>query len=370
MPPCRTSWHFDLAGAWDDLDDPDAAARDGGRTRDPGVTPAEQLLRARIACATRSARSPRPLGPFGSPPPSGTSTRPCPVSTAGPTGGVTHGSDLHRPRRPGDARRCASCSPSRPPTGAEFDTVRRLHDDLTTTLAEATRLVWTGALGRTARRARTRRDPGRPRDAQGRSRCIPRLAVPSDLQSPAQRWSGRPTELTADLTAHEAWKVLTAETFLARSCLDQLGTADDHPDTGRRAQPCGRSRPRPSPRPPRTWPAAGGPPRRTRSRRGRGSSPELRSPSSDEIAQTGTGPERADHPTRDRGPPAPRGAARQRGQRCRASAGQPRPAHRHRKAPRPRTLRHDDHARHDGRHLGGVAGNSRPIAPACAIPKC
>jgi hypothetical protein len=40
---------FDLAGAWDDLDDPMRLPEVVPADPDPGVTPAEQLLRARIA---------------------------------------------------------------------------------------------------------------------------------------------------------------------------------------------------------------------------------------------------------------------------------------------------------------------------------
>jgi hypothetical protein len=108
------------------------------------------------------------------------------------------------------------------PTGVELDTVRRLHDDLTTTLAEATRFIWTSALGQ-PRHERERAGIPAARELLTQLESYPRLALgSSDLQSPSERWSGRPSELTAELTAVQAWKVLAAETFLARSCLDQL----------------------------------------------------------------------------------------------------------------------------------------------------
>lgn len=108
------------------------------------------------------------------------------------------------------------------PTGVELDTVRRLHDDLTTTLAEATRFIWTSALGG-PRAERERAGIPASRELLSLLESFPRLALGSSvLQSPSQRWSGRPSELTADLTAVQAWKVLAAEAFLARSCLDQL----------------------------------------------------------------------------------------------------------------------------------------------------
>lgn len=40
---------FDLAGAWDDLDDPTRPPEVVPADPDPGIPPAEQLLRARIA---------------------------------------------------------------------------------------------------------------------------------------------------------------------------------------------------------------------------------------------------------------------------------------------------------------------------------
>lgn len=108
------------------------------------------------------------------------------------------------------------------PTGVELDDARRLHDDLTTTLAEATRFVWTSALGE-PRAERERAGIPAARELLTQLESYPRLGAPAaEPQSPSQRWSGRPSELTADLTAVQAWKVLAAETFLARSCLDQL----------------------------------------------------------------------------------------------------------------------------------------------------
>jgi hypothetical protein len=108
------------------------------------------------------------------------------------------------------------------PTGVELDTVGRLHDDLTTTLAEATRFIWTSALGE-PRHERERAAIPAARELLTQLESYPRVGVPAaEPQSPSQRWSGRPSELTADLSAVQLWKVLAAETFLARSCLDQL----------------------------------------------------------------------------------------------------------------------------------------------------
>ncbi len=109
------------------------------------------------------------------------------------------------------------------PIGLDLVAVHRLHDDLALTLGEAVRLVVTSALGESqAERARA----GIPaaRAMLTRLESYPELAVDGAPDvPPSQRWSGRPADLAADLTPVGAWKVLAAETFLARSCLDQLG---------------------------------------------------------------------------------------------------------------------------------------------------
>lgn len=109
-----------------------------------------------------------------------------------------------------------------PPTGSELESARELHDDLARALREATRIVWLSALG----------EPPAERERAGipaahemlrALEAYPRISASVTRAEPAStRWAGRPADLDADTTSVGAWKVLAAETFLARSSLDQM----------------------------------------------------------------------------------------------------------------------------------------------------
>lgn len=108
-----------------------------------------------------------------------------------------------------------------PPTGAELESVRTLHDDLARALYEATRIVWLSALGE----PRAERERAGIPAAHGMLQSLeayPRIADSGTAEAPSNRWAGLPADLNADTTSVGAWKVLSAEMFLARSSLDQM----------------------------------------------------------------------------------------------------------------------------------------------------
>lgn len=109
-----------------------------------------------------------------------------------------------------------------PPTGAELESVRALHDDLARALGEATRIVWLSALGE-PRAERERAGIPAAHEMLQSLEAYPRLAASvTAAEAASNRWAGRPAVLDADTSSVGAWKVLAAETFLARSSVDQM----------------------------------------------------------------------------------------------------------------------------------------------------
>ena len=107
------------------------------------------------------------------------------------------------------------------PPPPDLDAVRQLHDDVITVLGEATRLICLSSLGE-PRFERDRAGIPAAQELAAQLDAYPRLGLTGQPSSPSERWSTRPAELTAEITALDAWKILATEAFLARACLDPM----------------------------------------------------------------------------------------------------------------------------------------------------
>lgn len=118
------------------------------------------------------------------------------------------------------AHLAAALAVTMPPPPA-LDAARQLHDGVITVLGEATRLICLSSLGE-PRAERERAGIPAAQELAAQLAAYPRLGLAANASSPSERWSTRPQELTAEIPALDAWKILAAEAFLARACLDPM----------------------------------------------------------------------------------------------------------------------------------------------------